>query len=89
MRTTISSSTLRDEGKAVAGECRPTVRPNAAARGKDTDPATVGTETFDRDALHGMAGLSGLLAEGHADVEAGRTRLACGALADLRARLAS
>lgn len=87
MPTIISSTKLRNEYNAVAEECHATGRPIFVTRNGNGDLAIMSMETYERLTQGGMGELYGLLEEGHADVEAGRTRPASEAIADLRQRL--
>lgn len=89
MPTIISSTKLRNEYNAVAEECHATGRPIFVTRNGNGDLAVMSMEAYERLTSGGMAELYGLLDEGHADVEAGRTRPASEAIAGLRQRLMS
>ena len=87
MPTIISSTKLRNEYNAVAEQCHATGKPIFVTRNGNGDLAIMSMETYERLTSGGMAELYGLLDEGHADVESGRTRPAPDVIANLRQRL--
>lgn len=84
MPTIISSTKLRNEYNAVSEECHSTGKPVFVTRNGNGDLAVMSVEAFERLTSGGLSELRRLLAEGHADVEEGRTRPASEVLEDLR-----
>ena len=89
MPTIISSIKLRNEYNAVSEECHATGRPVFVTRNGNGDLAVMSIDTYERLVSDAASDLASLLAEGHANAEAGRTRHPDDVISDLRERLSA
>ena len=83
----ISSAELRNKYNEVSEQCHRYGEPTFVTKNGKGDLAIMSMDTYERLTAGGMAELYGLLDEGHADVESGRTRPASEVIESLRERL--
>lgn len=84
MPTIISSTKLRNDYNAVSEACHATGEPVFVTRNGNGDLAVMSIDAYERLAAGGLSELRRLLAEGHADVEDGRTKPASEVIEELR-----
>ena len=89
MPTIISSTKLRNEYNAVSEECHATGQPVFVTRNGNGDLAVMSIESYECLVSDAASELASLLSQGRADVDAGRTRPAADAIADLRKRFST